>query len=403
MRTVVLIAVASSLAVAAAGAAPVALSGLWANHDTGLVLLSVTSVGGIGYVDVNSIGNGMKYPKTGPALLYHGAVLVGNDTNYIVDRFFNTEGAADPDFATVESLQRVSSYNLQEYSCLMSDAGHPSPKGLQLSQYTVAAPDSGYKDFVLFFYEVRNPGSEPVNGLYIGIWCDFDIATANANFGGTDTVRRAVWMSPNQSAQYPTVGIQILSPDGFSNLALVDHEIYVYPDSGVSEGIKYRFLNGTYGLRQSNREYDWSAVAAWGPFDLPAGGSQRIDFALLGGINRADFLMNCDSAAALRTRLLGIAENQRTPAPAIQRIFPNPFRTGTRIALGPGLRGPVEVSIYDAAGNLVRTLWTGKTAPTSMLNWDGCNNAGQLQHNGVYLLHVRSAESSHTAKLTLAR
>lgn len=403
MRIAVLTAVLAALAIASGGT-PLPFTPLWADHDTGNVRLTVTSVGGIGYTDpVADAGSGMKFPKTAAtSALYHGALLVGNDTNYVVDRFFGLDAVADHDFGTVESLEESHVYNLEEYRCKLNDAAHTAPKGLTIQQHSVASADSGYKDFVTFFFEIENPGSSPVNGLYAGIWCDFDIATATSNVVATDTARRAVWMKPSQTAEYPTVGIKILAPAGWANLSACDHDIYVYPDSGLSDNMKYRFLNGTIRALTSDRPYDWSIMASWGPFDLAPGASQEVAFALLGGITVADFQMNCDSAQAFYTHLTGVAEQPQAPARTACRVSPNPFSGATRLSLGSDFTGPVDVTVYDAAGNVVKTLWQG-TRPGATLTWDGRDALGRAVQNGVYLLQVKSATRSHTAKVTLAR
>ncbi|MFO7652107.1 MAG: FlgD immunoglobulin-like domain containing protein [bacterium] len=403
MRIAVLTATLAALALASGGT-PLPFTPLWADHDTGNVRLSVTSVGGIGYTDpVFDAGSGMKFPKTAAtSALYHGALLVGNSVDYVADRFFGLEATADHDFGTVESLERASVYGLQEYRCKLNDAAHPAPKGLTIQQHSIASPDSGYKDFVTFLFEVENTSSSAVNGLYAGIWCDFDIATATNNVVATDTTRRAIWMKPSATAEYPTVGIKILGPAGWANLSACDHDIYVYPDSGLSDNMKYRFLNGTIRVLTSNRPYDWSIVASWGPFDLAPGATQHIDFALLGGITVADFQMNCDSAQAFYTHLMGVAEQPEGPARIASRVSPNPFSGTTRLTLGSDFTGPVDVTVYDAAGNVVKTLWQG-TRPGAVLTWDGRDQLGRPVQNGVYLLQVKSATRSHTAKVTLAR
>jgi hypothetical protein len=388
----------------ATGGTPLPFTPLWADHDTGNVKLTVTSVGGIGYTDpALDPGSGMRFPKTAAtSILFHGSLLVANDSSYVVDRFFNLGSTADHDFGTVESLERASVYNLQEYRCKLNDAGHPAAKGLTIEQHTVASPDSGYKDFVIFFYEIENPTGSAVNGLYTGIWCDFDLGAGTTNLTYTDTVRRAVWIVPSASSDNPTAGIEILGPAGWANLSGVNHPVYVYPDSGPTEYMKYRFLDGELRFLAADTATDWSIVASWGPFDLAPGASQQVAFAILGGTSVADFRMNCDSAAAFYTHLMGVAEQPGTPAPAACRVSPNPFRGTTRLVLGTGFAGKVDVRVYDAAGNLVKTLWQGQRAPTAV-NWDGSDALGRPVQNGVYLLQVKADNRSHTAKVTLAR
>ncbi len=376
---------------------------LWVNHDTGNVKLSVTCVGGIGSTQPGDPGNGMHFPKTGPNLLFHGSLLLANAEDYVVDRFFG-EGAQpghDTDFVPIDSLERGTIHGYQEYACLMHDGNHPNAKGLQVSQYTIATADSGYEDFVIFLCEIANPTDDSVQGLYFGAWCDFDIATANMNRAGSDTIKRCVWMIP-QSNEYPTVGAKLLAPEGWANLCCVDHERWVYPDTEVSERTKYRLLSGDIRQFSSNRDYDWSLMASWGPFDLAPGGTQQVDFAMLGGLNTDDFLANCDSAQSFYIKLLGISEEQQTPVSSALRVFPNPFNSCANIRLSPEVTGNVSVRVYDVAGKVVNTIWDGPMPRTGLV-WNGYDQRGNLARNGIYFIEVDGANTNQTCKLVLTR
>lgn len=65
--------------------------------------------------------------------------------------------------------------------------------------------------------------------------------------------------------------------------------------------------------------------------------------------------------------------------------YPNPFNPSTTIALSLDKAQTVEVSIYDAQGRLVRTLFDGALAAgRNELQWDGRDNSGLATASGVY-------------------
>jgi len=75
------------------------------------------------------------------------------------------------------------------------------------------------------------------------------------------------------------------------------------------------------------------------------------------------------------------------PATDLGWASPNPFQTSTRIwfTLGGSEAGHVRVSLYDAAGRLVRTLIDGSRAPGRYdLTWDGRRDDGSAARGGVY-------------------
>jgi len=79
-------------------------------------------------------------------------------------------------------------------------------------------------------------------------------------------------------------------------------------------------------------------------------------------------------------------------APPDVEIAPNPFRTGTRLALDRPLAGPVHVAIYGADGREVRVLHEGiAPAGRMVLSWDGTLRGGRAPA-GVYFARIRTGD-----------
>jgi predicted outer membrane repeat protein len=87
--------------------------------------------------------------------------------------------------------------------------------------------------------------------------------------------------------------------------------------------------------------------------------------------------------------------------------IPNPFTGSTRIRyVVPDARGPVPVrlSVYDAAGRLVRTLvdadrYSGRHETT----WDGRSNTGKPVAGGIYFYEIRVNGQKQAKQGTLVR
>jgi hypothetical protein len=103
--------------------------------------------------------------------------------------------------------------------------------------------------------------------------------------------------------------------------------------------------------------------------------------------------------------LAGIEEGRGLPvAFSLEKVLPNPTsgRTGVRY----GLPRPAEVSlsVYSAAGTLVRTLAGGTQNPGwYSVTWDGTDLRGRKVGAGVYLVRFEAGSFTSTRKLVVQR
>ena len=372
------------------------------DHDTGYCKLTVTCLGSIGYTEPPSYsGSGFCYPKTSASHLFYSSLMLGNSQSYLVDRFYNqpANSGVNTDFRIVDSLHAIvpPGSGDEHFRCIMNDAGHTSPKDLKITQNSYMCADPGYDDFVILVYDIQNHGSNATNGLYAGVVSDFDVGTdPRKDDVHSDTVRRAVWMRYYTSAN-PTIGLVVLDPPHFAGLAGINHRYYIYPDSCVTDGQKYRMLNGAIGDRNSTESYDWSLVASFGPFDLPAGAKQRVAFAVVGGISEANFKVNADSAQSWYNTQVGLAENPNQPrAGRWFEIVPNPFRKGTFIHYFSSTPGRLEIKAYDASGRLKEETGREITTGNGIYHWQPKNLA-----RGVYFLKVNTPDKETVTKVLL--
>ncbi|MFO7638597.1 MAG: S8 family peptidase [bacterium] len=375
------------------------------DHDTGYCRLTVSAQGSIGYDVAADAGSGFRYPKTTASALFYGSFAVGNSDSYVADRHFGrpASGPQNSDLRVVDSLRAVDPPRAgdQHYRGSYSDAGHPSPKGLRVTQNSYQAAHAGYDDFVVLTFDIANEGASAVNGMYAGVFADFDIGSNPAtNTATSDESRRLTYMRQSTSAN-PTVGVKILSPTSFANLAAVDHDRYVYPDSAMTDGMKWRLLNGTIVQRNSNRAYDWSTLTSVGPFDLVVGESYHFAVAFVGGTSEDQARAHADSAQSWYDGNVGLAEGPgRSDAPAqLCEVLPNPFAGRTTVRLQLPRAGRVRVNVVDISGRTVATLVDGELAAgSSSLTWQ----PGKLAA-GVYFVRAETPDGVATRPVLLTR
>ncbi len=272
---------------------------LWADHDTGNMILSVTSVGSVGTLGPYREGSGLKFPRdAGYGSLYFTSLACGNGPSYVVDRWYGQPTSTfQTDWATVETLYGVVPPMAadEEYRVRISDANHPTPKGLVVNQWSGALASPAYRDFVIVEYLLENQGANPLNDLYCGILSDFDVNNTVSNTVTSDQARRLTYMKQSSSAN-PCVGVKLLAPTVAANQSAIDHAVYVQPTGMMTEAVKDSLLRGGIRMLNSNRTANWSCVVSAGPFNLAPGARQKVAFAFIGGESETEIRSNADTA-----------------------------------------------------------------------------------------------------------
>ncbi|MFO7650970.1 MAG: C25 family cysteine peptidase [bacterium] len=272
---------------------------LWADHDTGDMILSMTTLGSIGTLGPYREGSGLKYPRdAGYGSLYFTSLACGNSPSYVVDRWYGQPTTTyNTDWRAVDTLHAVLPPigAHEEYAAVIDDGAHSSPKGLRVAQWSGALSSPGYRDFVIVVYTLENTGASSIDGLHCGIFSDFDINNTTSNRVFSDANRRLVYMA-GSSSYSNSAGIKLLSPAAAANLSAIDHAIYVTPGGMMTEAVKDSFLRGAIHVASSNRAANWSCVASAGPFNLAPGARQKVAFALVGGESAVEMNEHADSA-----------------------------------------------------------------------------------------------------------
>src|SRR5207247_11226148 len=96
------------------------------------------------------------------------------------------------------------------------------------------------------------------------------------------------------------------------------------------------------------------------------------------------------------------------PERPLIRTWPNPCRAGTTIERRLPAAARVELAIYSAAGERLRTLVAGhRSAGRHNIEWDGRDHGGSLLPSGLYFCRLTTGEGrsarEQTAKLELVR
>ncbi len=78
---------------------------------------------------------------------------------------------------------------------------------------------------------------------------------------------------------------------------------------------------------------------------------------------------------------------------ALSQNAPNPFNAGTALSFRLPEEAQVELTVYSAAGQPVRTLLRGRVAGgATSLTWDGRDDQGRQVAGGVYFYQLATAD-----------
>ncbi len=91
-------------------------------------------------------------------------------------------------------------------------------------------------------------------------------------------------------------------------------------------------------------------------------------------------------------------------APLLGQNYPNPTQLPTAIVVNTPRGGPATVTLFDARGRSIRTLFAGTlSAGTTVLSWDGRDDEGRPAPSGTYYYRLDAGTTRTSKKLVLTR
>lgn len=340
---------------------PNARGGLWAVHDTADFVLGVCANGGIGTTQWRGEGLGFIYPKArqwSSSAMMHGGLMLGTDTAWVCDNYYGTPWTQTSlNFRMEESLRVVLPPELggQEYRCVISDAAHPQPKGLTITQRSYVSAQPAHKDFAVLEYRIHNNDTTALAGLYAGIACDFRTAAWNSgdqyDYAGTDSARNLAYIKSAASGETLALGIRHIYPAGMSGYAnCINHATYIA--DGFTKSEKMKFMDGRLRSTTGTSQGNWHAMSSSGPYTIAPGDSQIVAWVICGG--RTVTTMTASSDTALEWFVPPVAVAEPQPERVVRRlsVTPRVFSGATTVSYSLGRAEPVKVTVFDAVGRI---------------------------------------------------
>lgn len=279
------------------------------------VATTITSKSLIGFNDFSTQleGLGFRYmPGDGENLLFDGGLMVGQ-SGKVSDNVRSSPNPNDADFVSVTRVAKVMPV-VSEFDVkgVFDDNGAGTAKlPVQVSHQAFAWNTPGHRRYVMVKYSIKNTGTSALNSLYAGIYTDWDINMGsstgyNDNKAATDQAR-SLGYSYNMEQGGFYAGVQLLTTSnaGFVHYAMDNNAgtTGVHPNVSYNTADKFTTLSTMRTTAGSPPDAgylgrDVSNAVSGGPFNIPAGDSVTIAFALLGGDDLADLQKSADSACA---------------------------------------------------------------------------------------------------------
>jgi len=376
-------------------------------HNIGNVYLTVTDQGIIGFMSDQQLeGAGMGVAGEGSAL-FVSSLWAGNSADYICAREYSGNGGSDNYEWEVATSPNGRMRDLgaagsdQTFESLFTDSGAVQAKDVSVRQRSFAWSAEPDNDFVIMEYEITNNGTTSLSNYRTGIFCDWDIGSAAANEGGTDTEHEIAYVYAAGGAYF---GVTVVSDTPVDNLTMVKNETYVYPNARIDDGFKMRFLSGVFSTPSSDGPNDWSAVTSAGPFQFAPDDVITVAYAMVYGENLADLLTNAEAAQAAYSPDTPVSQDVPVKVFKLTQNQPNPFNPATEIKFTVATPGHVELAVYDTQGRLINTLLSEtRDAGEHSVGWNGTDAQGNRVPSGVYFCKYFSGGETATQKMTLLK
>jgi flagellar hook assembly protein FlgD len=88
---------------------------------------------------------------------------------------------------------------------------------------------------------------------------------------------------------------------------------------------------------------------------------------------------------------------------ALHQNYPNPFNPSTSLAIDFPHSSEYSLTIYNIAGQVVKTYEDRAEAGTHTITWDGRDHRGSQVASGVYFYSVTAGEFADVRKMVLMK
>lgn len=332
------------------------------NITVNKVSTTLSSNGRVGFSKADAMG-GLGFIYKDEPMLYEAALMIGKSATQVSNNARN-EGNYSEDFKKLISAAKVSGTQAAfEGISTFTDESATSPIGLKVKSRMLAyatAPDDKY---VIVEYEVTNTTSATLQGIYTGMFTDWDLDESSSNATQYDSATKTAYAYARKNVDYPYAGVRLLTNTAPDSYYPMSYQLTGDPlaDSKFTIAEKYAALSSgikTTSLGTTSNGYDIMYSIGSGPYNIPANGLITVAYAFISGDNLTDLL---NSGNAAQTKYLTIAnkpiiEPTKLTSFLLKQNYPNPAKTLTNIPFNLPEKSLTKLTLTNVTGKVIQTL-----------------------------------------------
>ena len=381
------------------------------NIDINDVATTITSKGKLGYNNDGQV-QGLGFTYFGNNLMYEGSLMIGTSATSVSDAFRgSTSGTADVDFQSSVVVKRTVPALFSEFDAhgRFNDALASPTQNLDVSHSAYAWTTLGNRKYVIVEYVMKNSGTTPLTNLYAGIVSDWDVdaSTASANKGDYDATRKLGYVYSTATAGL-YAGTKVLSSTAPALCYNIDNIAGGAGGIDVNDATNYYGTGDKYTSLSTNRFQagtgataggDIIGVVSTGPYNINAGDSVKVAFALIAGDDLLDMQNSADSAQVhydgpppLPTGVKTITANDINLV-----VYPNPAGNDLNFIFNSTKSENVEIVLSNMLG---QTMLTVKKNNTS-IGMNSINADVSGLPNGTYFYRINNGSKTVSGKVQI--
>ena len=374
------------------------------NITVNKVSTTLSSNGRVGFSKADA-GGGLGFIYKDEPMLYEAALMIGKSATQVSNNARN-EGNYSEDFGKLISAAKVSGSTAAfEGVATFSDEKATSPIGLKVKSRMLAyatAPDDKY---VIVEYEITNTTSTALQGIYTGMFTDWDLDESSANATQYDAATKTAYAYARKNVGYPYAGVRLLSNSAPAAYYPMSYQLPGDPlaDNKFTIAEKYQTLSSgirTTSFGTTGNGYDIMYTIGSGPYNIPSNGSIAIAYAFISGDNLIDLLNSGNAALA---KYLTVPNKPTDPNALkgflLKQNYPNPAKALTNIPFNLAEKSATKLTVTNVAGKIIQTL------VNETLNAGSYSIPFNLTKltPGVYFYELRAGSYHKTLKLMVVK
>jgi serine protease len=373
----------------------------YATQSGNNISLTITSAGNLGFndYDANQQGTGFHFGD-GPNYMFEGSLILGNSSTKVVDQIRNsTQQAEKQSFLNVQpfKISIPGSVSDIQGSAVFNDNIATNKLGVNVKLQSYSFIDPADKNYIILRYTITNTSGADISNLYAGLYFDWDmIEGSGANdLTAYDNTGNFGYVHHQGLVPDTTIGIGLLSASNYGFYAITNSSF------GYTDAEKWNALSSVLAPVSAGPA-DIANVTSSGPYNIPAGSSIDVAFALAADISVANLRTSFASARSKYNSIITSINDSKLPVPykfELAQNYPNPFNPSTIIKYSISSESHVTLKIFDMLGREVAALVNEQKAPgLYSVNFI----AGNLP-SGVYLYKLTAGNNTDVKKLVLIK